>query len=69
MKLLQVLLTICFFILMNCDSKSILLCAIDHIDKGLTDKFMSNFNKDPETAYSYFNGNQNAVTKAIKGCK
>ena len=54
---------------MNCDSKSILLCAIDHIDKGLTDKFMSNFNKDPETAYSYFNGNENAVTKAIKGCK
>ena len=69
MKLLQVLLTLSFFILMNCSSKSILLCAIDHISQGLTDEFMKKFNSDPESAYSYFNGNQNAVTKAINGCK
>lgn len=69
MKLLQVLLIVCFFILMNCSPKSILLCAIDNISQGLTDKFMSKFNSNPEDAYSYFNGNQNAVTKAINSCK
>ena len=69
MKLFQVLLTLCFFILMNCSSRSILLCAIDNISSGLTDEFMKRFNSSPDKAYSYFNGNQAAVTKAIKGCK
>lgn len=69
MKSLQVILILSFLILLNCSDRSILICAVQKVGSGYTDNFMSKFNKDPETAFSYFQNNKDVVTSAINACK
>ncbi len=70
MKSLQVILVLCFLILLNCKSnKDILKCAVDKIGSAITDKFMQKFNSNPDSAYDYLNGQQGSVTNAINKCK
>ena len=68
MKVLQVLLILCIFALLNCDGMSTLKCAVDKLGTGLTDSFISKFKSDPDSAFSYAKSNKASITKAINSC-
>ena len=69
MKLLQVIIFLCLFILLICsESRDILMCAVDNISQGLADNFMKLYNQDPDTGFFYFMGNTDSVSNAINSC-
>ena len=70
MKVFQVIIALCLFILLNCDAKAALTCAITKLPQGLVDTFIKKFkeNEDKDIAFDYLKEHKDDITPYIKQC-
>ena len=70
MKVFQVIIALCLFILLNCDAKAALTCAVTKLPEGLVDTFIKKFkeNDDKDIAFNYLKDHKDEITTAIDKC-
>ena len=70
MKVFQVIIALCLLILLNCDAKAGLTCAITKLPDGLVETFIKKFkeNEDKDVAFNYLKDNKDDITPVIKRC-
>ena len=70
MKVFQVIIALCLLILLNCDAKAALTCAVTKLPEGLVDTFIKKFkeNDDKDIAFNYLKDHKDEITTAIDKC-
>ena len=68
MKVIQLLLIICFIVSISCNARDVLKCAVGKMNSEVMKTFVSRFKINSLLGYSYLNGYKSDFNSAINKC-